>query len=128
MKINTMKKTEFERLFGSYRPDETITIEELKNILLTPTEDDQEVETFLDTRVLEYEFPNDTKQHRQLSAMIKNKILEEHKPDVTFRELLETGYYPQRMKLQGQVGKGMIRLLGEIYYINGVEDLWKYKK
>ena len=46
MKINTMKKTEFERLFGSYRPDETITIEELKNILLTPTEDDQEVETF----------------------------------------------------------------------------------
>lgn len=123
-----MYKQEFERLFGAYDDMDTLTILELRDILVVPEEPNPEVEKFLDSRVLEYNFPDDTKQHRQISAMIKNKLLCRFSHEVTFRELLETEYFPKGMRLEPQVGIGCIRLLGDIYRSNGVLDVWKYKK
>lgn len=123
-----MKKEEFERLFGAYDDMDTLTILELRDILVVPEEPNPEVEKFLNSRVLEYNFPYDTKQHRQISAMIMNKLLYRFGHEVTFRELLETEYFPRGMRLEPQVGIGCIRLLGDIYRDNGVLDVWKYKK
>ena len=123
-----MYKQEFERLFGAYDDMDTLTILELRDILVVPEEPNPEVEKFLDSRILEYNFPDDTKQHRQISAMIKNKLLCRFSHEVTFRELLETEYFPKGMRLEPQVGIGCIRLLGDIYRSNGVLDVWKYKK
>lgn len=123
-----MNKQEFEKLFSTYSDSDILSIRELRDILIVPEEANPRIKKFLDTRVLEYKFPNDTKQHRQISAMIKNRIACRFDPDVTFRELLETGYFPDDMRKEPQIGLGCIRLLGDIYNKNEVLDIWKYKK
>lgn len=123
-----MTKEEFEKLFDTYKPEDTIPVWKLQEILVVPDETNPKTEEFLNSRVIDYDFPKDTKQHRQLSAMIRNKIIEHFGYDVTFRELLETGYYPEAMKKESQVGVGCIKLLGDIYKQNEVIDVWKYKK
>ena len=123
-----MNEKEFNRIFGQHSETDTISIKELRDILITPAETDPRVTEFLDTKIINYEFPKTTKQLIQLGAMIKTRIRSTFGVDVTFREILEKRYFPDEMRKERQVGAGILRLLMDTYRENGVTDIYKYYK
>lgn len=119
---------EFERLFQDYMEDDVISIKDLKKVLVAPKESRPEIFKFLDSRIIDYKFDNSTKSLRQRSAMVINHLTHRFGRGVTFREILEDGYFPEEMLREGQIGLGCIEVLMNTYRSNGVEDVYKYQK
>ena len=119
---------EFERLFQDYTEDDVISIKDLKKVLVAPKESRPEIFKFLDSRIIDYKFDNSTKSLRQRSAMVINHLTHKFGRGVTFREILEDGYFPEKMLGEGQIGLGCIEVLMNTYRLNGVEDVYKYQK
>lgn len=124
-----MTEERFNKVFGHLKETDVLSVRELRYMLIVP-EEDPRVNEFLDTKVINYDFPSRTVQEQQMGSRVKNKICRspEDGLTITFRDLIESGFFPDKMRTCYGVGKESLRLLMDTYRENGVYDIYKYRK
>lgn len=119
-----MTKEEFDRIFGRYSETDSLTISEIRDILLYggngSREKDQE--KFLMTSMSEYLEQDLDSTHTSLNTrlenLIKSNIITKN-GNVTFADILQYGV--KKLRLQRGVGKVVIDYLVQIYREHGID-------
>ena len=115
-----MTQKEFDRIFGRYSETDTLTISEIRDILLYGGSRGKE--EFLMTSMSEYLEQDSDSTHASLNTRLENLVKSNiitKSGNVTFADILQYGV--KKLRLQRGVGKVVIDYLVQIYKEHGID-------